>query len=124
MTIQLRNAVLLTVAMSYWVPTLAAATEPQTELQRNPFSRPAAEELTIDTTAVNQSLSVERDPGLRAVLVAGKNSVVDIGGVILQVGECTDGLCLLSVEEGKAHVSRNDEEIVLSLYERDNGEER
>ena len=124
MTIQLRNAVLLTVAMSYWVPTLAAATEPQIELQRNPFSRPAAEELTIDTTPVNQDLSLQRDPGLRAVLVAGKNSVVDIGGVILQVGECTDGFCLLSVEEGKARVSRNDEEIVLSLYEQDSGEER
>ena len=124
MNIPRANAMLLTVAISYWLPTFAAAAEPQTELQRNPFSRPAVEELTIETTAVNQGLSAERDPGLRAVLVAGKNSVVDIGGVILQVGECTDGLCLLSVAEGIARVSRNDEEIVLSLYEQDNGEER
>ena len=124
MKIPLANAMLLTVAVSYLVTTLAVATEPHTELQRNPFSRPAAEELTIDATPVNQGLSAERDPGLRAVLVAGKKSVVNIGGVILQVGECTDGLCLLSVAEGIARVSRNDEEIVLSLYEQDNGEER
>ena len=124
MKIQLGNTMLLTVAISYLVPTLAAATEPQIELQRNPFSRPAAEELTIDATSMNQGLSVERDPGLRAVLVAGKKSVVDIGGVILQIGECTDEFCLLSVEEGKARISRNDKEIVLSLYEQDNGDER
>ena len=124
MKIPFANAMLLTAAILYLLPTLAAATEPQTELQRNPFSRPAAEELTIDATPVNQGRSVQRNPGLRAVLVAGKNSVVDIGGVILQVGECTDGFCLLSVEEGKARDSRNDEEIVLSLYEQDSGEER
>ncbi|MDH3276105.1 MAG: hypothetical protein OEM99_16370 [Gammaproteobacteria bacterium] len=124
MKFPLRNAMLFAVAILYLLPTLAVATDPQTELQRNPFSQPAVEELTIDTTPVNQGLSAERDPGLRAVLVAGKNSVVDIGGVILQVGECTDGLCLLSVAEGMARVSRNDEEIVLSLYEQDNGQER
>ena len=124
MTSPLRNAVLLTVAMSYWVPTLAAATEPQTELQRNPFARPPAGELTVDATPVNQGLSLQRDPGLRAVLVAGRKSVVNIDGVILQVGECSGAYCLLSVEEGKARVRRNDKEIVLSLYEQDNGDER
>lgn len=124
MTIQHINAMLLTLAISYLVPTLAAATEPQVQLQRNPFARPAAEELTVDATTVNQGLSVEREPGLRAVLVAGKNSVVDIDGVILQVGECSGAYCLLSVEEGKARVRRNDKEIVLSLYEQDNGDER
>lgn len=124
MKFPLRNAMLLTFAISYLAPPLAAATEPQIELQRNPFSRPAAEELTIDATSMKEGLLVERDPGLRAVLVAGKKSVADIGGVILQVGECTDGLCLLSVAEGIARVSRNDEEIVLSLYEQDNGDER
>ena len=124
MTIQRRNAMLLTVAISYLLPSLVAATEPQTELQRNPFSRPAAEEFAISATQVNQGLPVQSDPGLRAVLVAGKKSVVDIGGVILQVGECTDEFCLLSVEEGKARISRNDKEFVLSLYEQDNGEER
>lgn len=124
MMIQRRNAMLLTVAVSSLVATLAAAAEPQIELQRNPFARPVLEELTIDATSVNQGLSVEGVPGLRAVLVAGKKSVADIGGVILKIGECRDELCLLSVEEGKARISRNGKEIVLSLYEQDNGDER
>ena len=124
MTIELRNAMLTTAAITFFVPALAAATEPQVELQRNPFARPAAEELIANVAIVNEDLAVERDPGLRAVLVAGSKSVVNIGGVILQVGECTDEYCLLSVEEGKALISRNDRKIVLSVYEQDNSEER
>ncbi len=121
---QLITAMLLAVAISYLVPNLALAADPQIELQRNPFSRPAAEELTVDPGPVNQGLPTVRDLGLRAVLVAGKKSVVDIGGVILQVGECTDEFCLLSVEEDKARISKNDKVVVLSLYEQDEGEER
>ncbi len=82
------------------------------------------EALASNATSLNEGLPTGRDPELRAVLVAGSKSVVDIGGVILQLGECTDAYCLLSVEEGKAIISRNDETIVLSLYEQDNSEDR
>ena len=123
MMIELRNTMLATTAITFVVSALAAASEPQIELQRNPFARPAVEKLITSTTRVNEGLA-EQDPGLRAVLVAGSKSVVNIGGVILQVGECTDAFCLLSVEEGKALISRNDKEIVLSLYEQDKREER
>ena len=124
MKIPLANAMLLTIAVSYLVPTFAAATEPQVELQRNPFSRPAAEELVATTAKANEVIAAGRNPGLRAVLVAGSKSAVNIDGVILQVGECFSAYCLLSVEEGKARVSRDGKEIVLSLYEQDNDEER
>ena len=123
MILEFRNAMLMTVAITFMVPALTAASEPQIELQRNPFARPAVEELIINTATVNEG-RVEQDPGLRAVLVAGSKSVVDIGGAILQIGECTDAFCLLSVEEGKVLISRNDKEIVLSLYEQDKSEER
>ena len=123
MILELRNATLMTVAITFMVPALTAASEPQIELQRNPFARPAVEELITNTAMVNEGL-VEQDPGLRAVLVAGSKSVVNIGGVILQIGECTDAFCLLSVEEGKVLISRNDKEIALSLYEQDKSEER
>lgn len=119
-----RHAILATVAANFLSPAIAAATEPQIELQRNPFARPAPEELIANSVNVNEERAVEQDPGLRAVLVAGSKSVVNIGGVILQVGECTDEFCLLSVEEGKALISRNDKEIVLSLYEQEKREKR
>ena len=124
MMIELRNAVLAMVAITYLMPALAVAAEPQIELQRNPFSRPAAEELMVTAAIPNEGLAAGRAPELRAVLVAGSKSIVNIDGVILQVGECADAYCLLSVEEGKARVSRNDKEIVLSLYEQDESEER
>jgi len=124
MMIELRNAMLATATITLLVPVLVAAAEPQIELQRNPFARPAAEELMVTAASSNEGLAASRAPGLRAVLVAGSKSVVNIGGVILQVGECADAYCLLSVEEGKARVSRNDKEIVLSLYEQDESEER
>ena len=124
MMIELRNAMLATVAITYLMPALAVAAEPQIELQRNPFSRPAAEELMVTAANPNEGLAAGRAPELRAVLVAGSKSIVNIDGVILQVGECADAYCLLSVEEGKARVSRNDKEIVLSLYEQDESEER
>ena len=124
MMIELRNAMLATVSITYLMPVLAVAAEPQIELQRNPFSRPAAEELIVTAANPNEGLAARRAPGLRAVLVAGSKSVVNIDGVILQVGECAGAYCLLSVEEGKARVSRNDKEVVLSLYEQDESEER
>ena len=124
MTFELRNAMLAAGAITLLVPTFARATEPRVELQRNPFERPAIEELTASAATVNDGLTEGRDPGLRAVLVAGSKSVVDLGGVILQIGESTNGYQLLSVEEGKAIFSRNDERIVISLYEQESSEER
>lgn len=120
----LQNAMLTMAAMALVLPTVSGAEESQVELQRNPFARPAVEELIVNARSANEGMAAERDPGLRAVLVAGSKSVVNIGGVILQVGECKDSFCLLSVEEGQARISRNDKEIVLSLYEQDNSEER
>lgn len=119
-----RRAIVATVATNFLLPAIAAATEPQIELQRNPFARPAPQELIANSVKVMEDRTVEQAPGLRAVLVAGSKSVVNIGGVILQIGECTDAFCLLSVEEGKALIRRNDKEIVLSLYEQDKSEER
>ena len=120
-----RNAMLLAVVVvMLCLPALAAAAEPEIELRRNPFQRPAVTELISNPTGANEGEAAARDQGLRAVLVAGSKSVVNIGGVILQIGECTDTFCLLSVEEGKALISRNDKEVVLSLYEPDNSEQR
>lgn len=121
---ELRNTMLATAAITLLLPSLSGATESQIELQRNPFARPAVEELVGNAGAANEGPAAGRDPGLRAILVAGAKSVVDMGGVILQVGECKDAVCLLSVEEDKVRISRNDKEIVLSLYEQDNSEER
>ena len=93
----------------------ARAAEP--DLQRNPFDRPEETLLVSSSAPANRNLTVESRPLLRAVLAAGPNSVVNLGGVILQVGESANGYRLLSVEEGGATFSRDGEKVVLSLFE-------
>jgi hypothetical protein len=112
-----RSAVVAVGAMLILAATFARATEPQVELRRNPFERPAAREFTTNAAIPNSDLTEGGDPGLRGVLVAGTKSVVDFGGVILQIGESTDGYLLIAVEEGKATFRKNGKVIVFSLYE-------
>ena len=57
------------------------------ELQRNPFDRPEETRLISSSAPKSRTSTVESGPLLRAVLAAGPNSVVNLGGVILQVGE-------------------------------------
>ncbi len=117
MTAALQNAMLVVAAMSTFATATAEAAEPQVELLRNPFARPAAEELVANVVNVNEVPTMESDTELRAVLVAGPKSIVDFGGVILQIGESTSGYRLLEVAEGTATFDRKGEKIVFSLYE-------
>ena len=117
-----RSAMLSTGAMLILVATFAQATEPQVELRWNPFERPALKEFTTKAAILNNDLAAGASPGLRAVLVAGTKSVVDFGGVILQIGESTDGYLLLAVAEDRATFSRSGKKIVFSLYEQQSSE--
>ena len=115
MTSALQNAMLVVAAMSTFATAQAA--EPKVELLRNPFARPATAELVADAVSVNDVLTVGDNIELRGVLVAGPKSIVDFGGVILQIGESTNGYRLLEVGEGTATFNRKGEKIVFSLYE-------
>jgi len=117
MTTVFQNAMLVVAAMSTFTPATVEAAEPQVELLRNPFARPAEAELVASAVSVNEVPTVESDTELRAVLVAGPKSIVDFGGVILQIGESTSGYRLLEVGEGTATFNRKGEKIVFSLYE-------
>lgn len=120
----LRTAMLWAGAMLIAVPMRAAAADPQIELRRNPFERPVLEELAASTVTRGSAAKADDDPGLRAVLVAGSKSSVNFGGVIIQIGESTNGYQLLSVEEGRAVFSNKGKKIALSLYEPAKGDER
>ena len=119
MTAVLRNAMLVVTVTSIFTSATAKAAEPQVELLRNPFARPAIAELVADAASVNDVLARGGNAELRAVLVAGTKSIVDFGGVILQIGESTNGYRLIEVGEGTATFNRKGEKIVFSLYEPD-----
>ncbi len=117
MTSALHNTMLVVAAMSTFATATAQAAEPQVELLRNPFARPAPAELVASAVNVNDVLTMGGNTQLRAVLVAGPKSIVNLGGVILQIGESTNGYRLLEVGEGTATFNRKGEKIVFSLYE-------
>ena len=119
MTAVLRNAMLVVTVTSIFTSATAKAAEPQVELLRNPFARPAIAELVADAASVNDVLARGGNAELRAVLVAGPKSIVDFGGVILQIGDSTNGYRLIEVGEGTATFNRKGEKIVFSLYEPD-----
>jgi len=116
------HAILGVAAATMLVASYARAAEP--ELQRNPFDRPAADLLINNATPTDRGSTTESGPVLRAVLAAGSKSVVDFGGVILQIGESANGYRLLSVEEGGATFSRDGERILLSLYKQEQAEDQ
>jgi hypothetical protein len=112
----IRNAIIGASALTLLATTFAQASESPVEPQRNPFERPAAEALIKDAAVLNSRSTETQEPYLRAVLVAGSKSVVDFGGVILQIGESANGYRLLSVEEGRATFRREDKKIAFSVY--------
>ena len=119
MTATLKNAMLVVTVMSIFTLATAKAAEPQVKLLRNPFARPAIAEFVADAANVNDVRIRGGNAELRAVLVAGTKSIVDFGGVILQIGESTNGYRLTEVGEGTATFNRKGEKIVFSLYEPD-----
>ena len=108
---------LIAVATMTCSSAMAAETEYQVTLKRNPFERPAVELLKADASAINDSRRERQEPMLRGVLVAGDRSVVDFGGVILQIGESSDGYRLLSVGDGEAVFRKNGRKVSFSLRE-------
>lgn len=54
-------------------------------------------------------------PELRATLVAGRNSIANLGGTIVGIGEETHGYRLVEVREREAVFERNGAKLVLAI---------
>lgn len=84
-------------------------------LSRDPF-RPPAE--FNDAPARPDALTSRQafKPEIRGILVAGGQSLVNLGGEIIGPGEETNGYLLLEVGEEHAVFQRGDEVVTLALY--------
>ena len=60
-------------------------------------------------------------PELRSTLVSGERSLVNLGGIILELGEEAHGYRLLEVREGKAVFERAGSEVVLQMTGHEGG---
>ena len=94
--------------------TLSRAEEMRSVLQTNPFERPAVEEKQA-AVAMNSRQAPAMSLKLRATMVAGANSLANIGGTIIGIGEEIDGHRLLSVREREVILSRNGSTKTLSV---------
>jgi hypothetical protein len=117
------KATVLAIALLVFLPAISTAADTRVELRRNPFERPTFEVLQATAASSSTPSAAAQSPGLRAVLFAGPKSVVDFGGVIMQIGESANGYKLIAVEEGRATFRIKGKRVVFSLYEQDEGSE-
>ena len=84
-------------------------------LRRDPF-QPPADLMAAPAATGGASLTPGTQPQIRGILVAGDQSLVNLGGELLGIGESANGYRLLQVREDHAVFQRGDEVITLSLY--------
>ena len=121
---QLERIAILLGAVTLLAGALLHASDEYPALQHNPFDRPVTEAPRNYSAPASSRTAVGDAPFLRGVLVAGPKSVVNFGGVILKIGESTNGYRLLSVTEGSASFSKDGEKVVFSLHEPEQADEQ
>lgn len=87
----------------------------QSGLRHDPFARP---DLALAPAAAAQSAEPapkEWKPQLRAVIVAGKSSLVNVEGTIVPLGGQIDGYRLTRVEDRTAVFMKNGERVELTM---------
>lgn len=106
-----------------WLLMLAAWTLPALAadgLSHDPFVRPplAAPGSPVQNQAGGKPLAEPEapwNPKLTAVMVAGKDSLVDIDGRIINIGDEIDGYHLIGVREGEAVFRKKNRRVVLKV---------
>ncbi len=117
------GAGLMGVACLSWA--LADEAQP---LRNDPFARPQLAALASKNPATHSSATTRPDaanpearpevpwsPRLKAVLVAGDGSLVNLDGTIVRLGEEVDGYRLVQVQDSEAIFKKAKQRIVLKM---------
>jgi hypothetical protein len=87
-------------------------------LKHDPFERPILTS-TVNSTPVDANVSVQEEvpwnPTLSAVMVAGKNSLINLDGAIMKLGEEKDGYRLIQVKDREALLIKGKKRVTLSI---------
>jgi len=104
--------VLLIAPYAVWV----TAGDPDVGLRHDPFGRPDLA-LMAPASGVQavEFAAKEWKPQLRAVIVAGKDSMVNVAGTIIPLGGQIDGFRLIAVEERKAVFTKGGAHVELTM---------
>jgi len=92
-----------------------ASDEDTNMLHTNPFQRPIHEEVNSG----NHNSTVNKTPvgsmRLRGIMRANSNSVANIDGEIISIGQQIQGYTLVSVQQRHIVLNRNGNQITLSI---------
>lgn len=91
----------------------SATTALPVPIRHNPFRRLADSPLATDGTAA--PVAAEWKPTLRGVLRAGPNSLADVDGQMVAIGEKLDGHRLLSVSDYQAVFEKEGRRVILDM---------
>ncbi len=105
----------LTLSILFGLCLQATADTPNTDdTVRNPFARQAKVSLP-DSPGDRVRRVSPRLPTLQAVLASGANSVANIDGTLLRIGDKYKGYTLISVSETTAVIRKGGRETVLQV---------
>jgi hypothetical protein len=106
------NALLAGVLAS--LVTVSSADEARIVLKTNPFERPALQEKQANEVLNNRQPAASALQ-LRATMVAGAESLANISGMIIGIGQEVDGYQLVSVRERNVILAKNGTTKTLSV---------
>jgi hypothetical protein len=84
-------------------------------LQSNPFAQPLVEKPAQRGSAQEPEPSVLEGLRLRAIMTAGPESLANVGGKIVGIGEEIEGYRLVTVDHEQAVFSKHGKLITLTL---------
>lgn len=107
---------LLKVLLACWSGLAQAQTD---GLKHDPFARPVLAPRSASALPANAGNAPVPEPAwkpeLRAIMAAGPNSIVNVEGVVVRIGEQINGYRLVEVHEETAVFVNNKKRVTLSL---------
>ena len=94
------------------VATAAPAAAPS-ELEHNPFARPAWETVADERVPILAGPATSVSMGLRATMVGRQGSLANVAGTIVAIGENVQGFQLVAVFEDRAVFEHQGDRITV-----------
>lgn len=98
-----------------WYADSGLAGSELTGLRHDPFARPDVSLTPAAAAQGGAAAAKEWKPQLRAVVVAGRNSMVNVDGTVVTLGGQFDGFRLAQVEERKAVFVKDGVRVELTM---------
>lgn len=113
----MRNVMVALLLLAGMLPQVIcyASDADSTMLQTNPFLRPILEEVNSGNGNSTENKTPVGSMRLRGIMRANSNSVANIDGEIISIGQQIQGYTLISVSQRHIVLDRNGTQVTLSI---------